>query len=73
MRRVPVESTSIGSVGYADDVLEIRFRNGGLYRYFGVPPDVHQGLMRADSKGRFFNLHIRDRYRFERLSLASRR
>jgi hypothetical protein len=73
MRRVPVESTSIGSVGYADNVLEIRFRNGGVYRYFRVPPNVYECLMRAESKGRFFNLHIRNAYRFERLAAASRR
>lgn len=36
MRWVPVESTSLDCVGYENEVLEIRFNNGGVYRYFGV-------------------------------------
>jgi hypothetical protein len=67
MHRVSVESSSIDSVGYEDEVLEIRFRNGGVYRYFGVPPEVCLDLLRADSKGRFFNRYVRGVYRGERL------
>ena len=64
MRWVPVESTSLDCVGYENEVLEIRFNNGGVYRYSGVPEEVHEGLMRADSKGRFFNAEIRGTDRF---------
>jgi len=67
MHRVPVESSSIDSVGYEKNVLEVRFRNGGLYQYFDVPEQVLVMLMQADSKGRFFNQHIRGRYQSTRL------
>ena len=67
MRRVPVESSSLDSVGYENEVLEIRFDNGGIYRYHGVPAEVHAELMEADSKGRFFNAEVRGAYRFTRL------
>ena len=30
MHRVPVDSSSIESIGYEKNVLEVRFRNGGL-------------------------------------------
>lgn len=62
MHRVPVESSSIESVGYEKNVLEVSFRNGGLYQYFDVPEEAVLALMRAESKGRFFNQEIRGRY-----------
>jgi len=67
MRRVPVESSSIDSIGYENEVLEVRFRNGGLYRYFLVPELMYELLMQAPSKGRFFNQNIRSRYEGVRL------
>jgi hypothetical protein len=67
MHRVPVESSSIDSIGYEKKVLEVRFRNGGLYQYFDVPEQLLALLMQADSKGRFFNQHIRGAYPCSRL------
>lgn len=70
MHRVPVDSSSIDSVGYEKNVLEVRFRNGGLYQYFDVPEDVVALLMRAESKGAFFNSRIRGRFPSTRLKAA---
>jgi hypothetical protein len=70
MHRVPVESSSIDSIGYEKDVLEIRFRNGGLYQYLDVPEQMLLLLMRAESKGGFFNRHIRGAYPCVRLKRA---
>lgn len=67
MHRVPVESSSIDSVGYEKNVLEVRFRNGGLYQFFDVPERTLVRLMLAESKGQFFNQHIRGRYPTARL------
>lgn len=67
MHRMQVESSSIDSVGYEDEILEVRFNNGGLYRYFGVPPEVCLDFLKADSKGCFFNRYIRGVYRGQRL------
>ncbi len=66
----PVSSSSLVAVGYdpARRELEIEFVSGRVYRYFGVPAQAHQALMRARSKGRHFNARIRDRYRFRRLA-----
>jgi hypothetical protein len=40
--------------------LEIHFQSGAVYRYFGVPDEVCQGLLNADSRGRYFQEHIRN-------------
>ena len=62
--RVPVESTSITSVGYAaaTQVLEVVFRRGTVYRYLSVPADVFVDFVAAPSKGRYFNANVRDHY-----------
>ena len=69
MRRVAVDSSSIATVGYAEPlrVLEVEFRNGGVYQYLQVPPDEYALLMAAPSKGRHVNQSIKPRYLFERL------
>ena len=50
---VPVESSMIQAVGYDPEtrILEIVFNSGQTYCYDDVPPEVHQELMAADSKG----------------------
>jgi len=69
MRRKPVVSTSLASVGYeaTTRILEIEFRKGRIYRYHGVGAKLFEQLMQADSKGRFMNAHIRNAYRFTRI------
>jgi hypothetical protein len=70
VRTRQVDSTSIAAIGHEDDVLEVRFRNGGVYRYHGVPTAVFARLLAAESKGSFFNRRIRDAYRCERIERA---
>lgn len=62
MRREPVDSEALASVGYDRDAreLEIEFTSGAVYRYVDVPESVHVGLMTAASHGEFFAHHIRD-------------
>ena len=69
MRRVPVQSRAIASVGYdrATNVLELELADGDVYRYFAVPSRVHQELLAADSIGRYFLSQIRDRYGYQRV------
>lgn len=67
--RRPVDSSSLASVGFDPEsqVLEVEFRHGGVYRYYGVPSTVYQELMIAPSKGRFFVAHLRNSYRCLRM------
>ncbi|MHB0871455.1 MAG: KTSC domain-containing protein [Chloroflexota bacterium] len=68
MKRQPVASSNLRSVGYdeAAQILEIEFRSGGVYRYYGVPAGVYRELLSAPSKGRYFLDNIREEYRYAR-------
>jgi KTSC domain len=61
MDRVPVVSSVIAEVGYSESLrtLEIVFNSGAVYLYYFVPQDVRDALMSADSKGTYFNKHIK--------------
>jgi hypothetical protein len=69
MRRKPVVSTSLASVGYdqATRTLEVEFRKGRVYQYHDVGAEIFARLMNAESKGRFMNAFIREAYRFTRV------
>lgn len=65
IRRIPVESTALASIGYSKRLraLEVEFRNGAVYRYLGVEPAVYGALQKAPSKTRFYDQNIRHKYR----------
>ena len=64
-----VDSAAISEIDYDADrtKLLIRFVSGERYVYVGVPAEVCRSFVDADSKGRFFQNRIRDRYPFNRL------
>lgn len=64
MKRTPVESSNIASIGHDVGLrlLEIEFVNGGIYQYKDVPMWEHVSLMSADSHGKHFTKHIKDNY-----------
>lgn len=66
----PVESTNLEWVAYDKDEkqLFIQFRSGGLYRYFDVPEDIYEKLLKAGSKGRFHNVFIKYNYKYEKMN-----
>jgi hypothetical protein len=64
MNRISVSSSNVSSVGFENGVLEVEFHGGRIYRYFGVPENVFNNLLRASSKGTFLNNFIKNRYRF---------
>ena len=76
MQRVPVESSSIASIGYApqERVLELEFRQSGeVYQYFDVPAEEYAAFLAADSKGTYVNQHLKPRgYRYQRLPSSSK-
>lgn len=62
-------STVIRSYRYdpLERQLDVEFVSGRRYRYHEVPDDVYERMRRAFSKGEFFNVNVRDRYRFTEL------
>lgn len=60
-------SSALAAVGYDADrrVLEVRFNTGRIYHYFEVPASVVKQLLKASSKGQYFNRAIRPNFRCE--------
>ena len=68
-RRMAVVSSLLSSMGYSiEATLELEFRSGAIYQYFGVPQAVFQELIAAESKGAYFNRHVRNCFRYQRLA-----
>jgi len=42
--------------------MEVVFNSGGVYRYFDVPKDIYEGLLAAESKGRYMRANVIDVY-----------
>jgi len=55
MQLMRVSSTNINAVGYDPDTCEmqIQFKNGEVYSYQNIAPDVYQGMSTGDI-GRYF-------------------
>ena len=70
MRVATVESTTFATVAYdeARELLQLEFCSRAVYLYFGVPPTVHQALLDAPSKGRYFNQIIRGQFPYRPIS-----
>mgnify|MGYP001810870407 CR=1 FL=1 len=69
MKRTHVESSNIESIGYdsKSQTLEIEFLNGSIYQYFDVPQTIFEGLMGADSHGKYLNSNIKGLYRYSKV------
>ncbi len=65
---VEVVSSNIHSVGYdaTENVLQVRFHGGALYRYLNVPENVYRGFLEADSAGRYLNTEVKGKYEYEK-------
>lgn len=64
MQPIKIESITLATIAYdgPGKLLQLEFRTGSVYRYFGVPLPIYQGLMQAPSKGKYFNRDIRGRF-----------
>jgi hypothetical protein len=64
-----VKSKGIRWIRYDESTrtLDVAYTNSGEYRYFDVGPEVYAWLVRAESKGKFVNRLVKEKYRYERL------
>lgn len=62
MRRINLDSSALVWVRYLarQHVLQIGLRNRRVYDYLDVPEQVYRELLAAQSKGRYYNSHIRN-------------
>lgn len=67
-----VESKGIRWIRYDEQArtLDVAYTSSGEYRYFDVGPEVYAWLVRAESKGKFVNRLVKEKYRYERLNSA---
>jgi hypothetical protein len=75
MPRVDLQSTLLNAATYQDQnaFLDLEFQGGAIYRYIGVPVQLYQGFLQSESKGRYFNQHIRSRFPYTKLDPAPSR
>jgi len=59
MERVEVKSTNVKSVGHEGDVLEVEFKNGGIYHYEGIDANMFGNLLKSPSVGSFVAKTVR--------------
>jgi hypothetical protein len=62
--RTPVQSSNIKSVGYdfGTEVLQVEFKNGGVFNYHDVSISAYTAMMEADSIGSHFHNNIKNGY-----------
>ncbi|HEU0045773.1 KTSC domain-containing protein [Sphingomonas sp.] len=65
MRAKSLQSSLIKRVVFDEEAgtLLVSFRSGLRYIYDGVPRAIYDALGKAASAGRFFNEHVKGRYR----------
>jgi hypothetical protein len=49
-----------------EQILEIKFTSGAVYRYLKIPESLYEQFRLARSKGVFFNEHIKQKFEFEK-------
>jgi hypothetical protein len=66
MQLDPVESSMLAAMGYDPNLkaLVVLYNSGKAYQYLGVPLEVYQGLLAANSKGRYMLDHIIDHFSY---------
>lgn len=71
MSEQAVKSSGIRWIRYDERArtLDVAYVNSGEYRYFDVEPEVHAWLSKVESKGRFVNRLVKQKYRYERLDV----
>jgi hypothetical protein len=69
MERKTVTSSNISEIGHdpATKTLEVKFRNGGVFRYHDVDAAKHAALMQAESVGKHFHANIKNAHKFSKV------
>ena len=66
---VKVESSNISAVGYdmSFGALIVEYKSGNKYQYKGVPYELYENLLKAESKGRFMNENVKGKFDYDRI------
>jgi len=63
---IPVESSHIEAFRHDGEDLYVRFNDGRVYRYVGVPEEISRQIARTESPGKFLRRFIMPHFRYER-------
>jgi len=63
LRSAMLNAAAFQPEGEGQGVLKLRFTNGDIYEYYGVPESVYLDLLTAESPGNHYNVAIERRYR----------
>jgi len=63
-----VSSSTISSMEYDHLMsnLDVHFKNGGVYRFCGVPDNILDEIKNTESVGRYFHSNIKNKFDFIR-------
>ena len=61
------QSSQIESAGHKGNILNVLFRSGALYAYYGVPKPLFIDLINDSSPKGYLSKHIEKSYPYERL------
>lgn len=66
LHRVTLESTALAWVCYLEQehILQVGLCSGREYEYSDVPLATYRQLLAAQSKGKYYNAHIRNHFRY---------
>ena len=69
MNVTAVESSTLATIAYdrTRELLQLEFNSHAIYQYRKVPSSVHEALLLAPSKGRYFNQAIRGKFAYSRI------
>ncbi|MDE2467962.1 MAG: KTSC domain-containing protein [Bradyrhizobium sp.] len=64
-----VKSSQIAAIGHdpGTDTLVVKFHNGGLYAYAGVPHHKFEAMKAAESTGKYLGAHIKGKHEFRKV------
>jgi hypothetical protein len=64
IRMTKVNSTNLDSIGYEKKKkeLQVEFKDGARYKFKDVKPDLFKEFQKAESKGSFFAMNIRNKF-----------
>jgi hypothetical protein len=65
MRRISSSAVELENYNEAAQTLDLWYRGGDRYTYFGVPREVYDALRAAPSYGVFVNKEVKPHYRYE--------
>ena len=59
---IQINSSVIKSIAYEADSMFVLFQDGSLYSY-EAPVQVFKDWLKSESKGRFFNMEVRNKFK----------